>query len=106
MSAADEAVVQLAVIGQATPPRRRIRWRRHFLGYAFISPWIVGFVIFIAGPMAASVYLSLTDYDLLSSPRFAGFENFERLARDPSVPKALFNTAYYTFISVPAKLAV
>ena len=94
------------MIGQAAPPRRRIRWRRHFLGYAFISPWIVGFVIFIAGPMAASVYLSLTDYDLLSAPRYAGFDNFERLARDPSVPKALFNTAYYTFISVPAKLAV
>ncbi len=56
--------------------------------------------------MVASLVLSFTDYDLLSSPEFAGLGNFRRLMDDPMVPKALFNTAFFTFLSVPAKLAV
>lgn len=85
---------------------RRIRWKRHLIGYAFISPWIVGFVVFAAAPILASIYLSFADYDLLSPPEFVGLENYQRLLNDPSVPKALFNTAFYAFISVPLKLAV
>ena len=96
----------MAVINLAKGRRRPIRWRRHALGYLFISPWIVGFLVFIAGPMIASLILSFTDYDLITDPIFAGFDNFRRLANDPMVPKSLFNTAYYTVLSVPARLAV
>ena len=56
--------------------------------------------------MVASLVLSFTDYDLITDPIFAGFDNFRRLANDPMVPKSLFNTAYYTVLSVPARLAV
>ena len=89
------------------PPRRgRIRWRQHLRGYAFISPWIVGFLIFSAYPVFYSAFLAFTNYDLLSPPEFAGSRNFTKMAGDRLFYTALGNTAYFTFISVPIQLAV
>ncbi len=86
--------------------RKHIRWRHHLRGYAFISPWIVGFLIFSAYPVIYSGYLSLTEYDLLSPPEFVGTKQFTKLATDGLFYKALGNTAYYTFLSVPLQLSV
>jgi multiple sugar transport system permease protein len=70
--------------------------------YIMASPWIAGFIIFLAGPMVASFYLSLTDYDLLTPPQWIGLDNYRRmLVEDPLFWKVLRNTAYYTFLSVP-----
>jgi multiple sugar transport system permease protein len=58
--------------------------RRQLLGYLYISPWIVGFLAFTVGPMLASLVLSFFRYNLLSPPRFVGFENYAySLTRDP-----------------------
>ena len=89
-------------------PRRRdrIRWRQHLRGYAFISPWILGFLIFSAYPVFYSAFLAFTDYDLLSAPEFVGTRNFTKMAGDRLFYTALGNTAYFTFISVPLQLAL
>jgi multiple sugar transport system permease protein len=96
----------VAVPTAIRPPRRRIRWRRHLEGYLVISPWLVGFVAFTAGPMLASAYLSLTRYDLLSPAVWIGTANFTRMVADDLFPTALANTLYYTVVAVPAQVLV
>jgi multiple sugar transport system permease protein len=71
-------------------------------GWLAISPWIVGFLIFTLGPVIASLYFSFTKYDVISSPRWVGLENYRRLfTKDELFPKALWNTFVYTILYVP-----
>jgi multiple sugar transport system permease protein len=74
--------------------------------YAFLSPWLAGFLIFMAGPMIASLVLSFTDYDVLSSTGFVGGDNYRQLLADPKVATALANTLFYTVLHVPLTMAV
>lgn len=79
--------------------RTSSRW-----GLALISPWLLGFLIFTAGPMLASLYLSFCKYDL-HSLQFVGTKNYEvLLTRDPLFWKSLGNTALYVLFSVPMGL--
>lgn len=73
--------------------------------YLFIAPWLVGLVVFTAGPMVASLALSFTDYDLVSEPQFVGLDNYRRIAADPTVLRSLGNTVFYTVLHVPLSLA-
>ncbi|MCX7669999.1 MAG: sugar ABC transporter permease, partial [Anaerolineae bacterium] len=73
-------------------------------GYIFILPWLLGFLLWTAGPMVASVILSLMRWDLFSEPAWVGLENFRNLFRNPLVGIAFYNTAFYTFLSVPINL--
>lgn len=75
-------------------------------GYLFIMPWLVGFVLFVAGPMIASIVLAFMEWNLFSPPTWVGLENFQAMIDNELVWKSLWNTAYYTFISVPLTLAV
>jgi multiple sugar transport system permease protein len=45
-------------------------------GYMFITPWVLGFLIFTAGPMIASMYFSFCNYNVLRPPQWIGFENY------------------------------
>jgi multiple sugar transport system permease protein len=83
----------------------KLRRQEAIDGYLFIAPWVIGFVLWVAGPMLASVALSFMHWDLLSEPSWAGVENFTNLFQDRLVLVSLWNTAYYTFISVPLELA-
>jgi multiple sugar transport system permease protein len=81
--------------------------RRNLAGFTFIAPWIIGFLVFTAGPMIASLVMSLHSWTLLSSPEWAGLENYRRiLGDDPLFTISLWNTAYYVFISVPLGIIV
>jgi len=77
------------------------RTRDNVEGYLFILPWILGFVIFTAGPMLASLYLSFTDYRAVTPPTWVGGANFERMVGDRYFWISLQNTFYYTFLGVP-----
>jgi multiple sugar transport system permease protein len=72
----------------------------------FISPWILGFLIFTAWPVINSAYLSLTDYDVINDPSFVGFDNYKTLFEDPKVGLALRNTFIFMVMSVPTQLVV
>lgn len=72
--------------------------------YFCVSPWVLGFVLFTAGPMIASVWFGLTDWNFISPPSFIGVGNYVELINDPLFVKSLANTAYYTFASVPLGL--
>jgi len=84
--------------------------RRESLGPLFISPWLLGFSLLIVFPFAASFYWSFCRYDLLSPPRFVGWENYERLAREAVAGErfgqALWNTGYFALLSVPLSILV
>jgi multiple sugar transport system permease protein len=73
--------------------------------YLFISPWLIGFVLFYAGPIIASFFISFTEWPMLRSPTWVGLDNYARiLGSDRLFRKALFNTAYYVFFSVPLQI--
>jgi multiple sugar transport system permease protein len=71
----------------------------------FAAPWLAGFFLFVAGPMVASFLLSFTRWNGItpvSKLRWVGWENYAQLVReDASFAKALQNTAFYAFFSVP-----
>jgi multiple sugar transport system permease protein len=72
----------------------------------FLSPWIIGFLVFTAGPMVASFVLSLTRYDAINPPSYIGADNYRQLLEDPRVVKALWNTFFYTALHVPLAMAL
>ena len=77
--------------------RQEARW-----GFFFITPWIVGFLVFQVGPMIASFYFSLTEYNVLSPPAWVGFANYTRMfTADPQFWASLGVTAYFVVLSVP-----
>jgi multiple sugar transport system permease protein len=80
------------------------RERRAALG--FISPWIIGFLVFTAGPMIASLVLSFTDYSLVGDTSLVGTENYQELVADPRVRRSLANTFIYALMYVPLGTAV
>ncbi|MFF3408121.1 carbohydrate ABC transporter permease [Streptomyces sp. NPDC002742] len=87
------------------PAAERRRGRRENLaGYLFMSPWIAGFLLLTAGPMAASLYFAFTDYNLFDSPRWIGFDNFTTMFDDPRWQKSVEVTAKYVVIGTPLKL--
>jgi multiple sugar transport system permease protein len=80
------------------------RWAENISGFAFISPWLIGFLAFTAIPIIFSLYYSFTEYDILGSPVFNGVKNFRRMMGDELFWKALGVTFYYAFVSVPLRL--
>lgn len=74
-------------------------------GYAFISPFIIGFMAFTIIPMAVSLYLSFTSYDLFSTPVWVGLDNFkEMFTGDDKFWQSLKVTFTYVFAGVPLRL--
>ena len=88
--------------------RRRVHLGEHNLsGYLFIAPWLIGFFAFTFIPIAASLVLAFTNYNILSpSPHWIGVRNFERMfSHDPRYWVSVRQTFYFAFTSVPLKLA-
>jgi multiple sugar transport system permease protein len=88
--------------------RGRVRLGEHHLaGYLFIAPWLIGFFAFTFIPIAASLVLAFTNYNILSpSPHWIGVRNFERMfSHDPRYWMSVRQTFYFAFTSVPLKLA-
>ncbi|MBI2939456.1 MAG: sugar ABC transporter permease [Chloroflexi bacterium] len=75
-------------------------------GLLFVAPWMLGFLLWVAGPMLFSLALVFMEWKILSPPRFVGLENLRTLIEDPFVTTAIYNTAYYTFIYVPLRLVI
>ena len=75
-------------------------------GLAFISPWLVGFLIFTAGPMLASLWLSFTEYDVLNPPEWIGLGNYRELFEDPRLRLSLWNSFFYAALYVPLATVV
>jgi multiple sugar transport system permease protein len=83
-----------------------LRRREAALGLLYVSPWLVGFVVFTAGPFLASAYLSLTNYQIIAPPQYVGVDNYAYAlgGRDEIFWKAVYNTIYYAALFVPLSI--
>lgn len=83
-----------------------VKKRESLWGYTFLTPWILGFLLFFIGPMLVSLVWSFTDYNLLSGRpmRFNDFDNWKRLFTDPLVAQSLAVTGRFLLISLPLQL--
>jgi multiple sugar transport system permease protein len=103
--------------GVAPGPTRARRWlsgfreRETWTAYAFLFPWLFGFVALTLGPMLFSLYYSFTDYGVeqianIEPTRTVGLDNYQKLLDDPKIASSLKNTFTYTVMMVPAKILV
>ena len=75
-------------------------------GLLFAAPWLAGFVLLIVYPLGASLYYSLCRFNAIQPPVWVGLRNYADLfLRDPLFWKSLYNTLYFTTLSVPLSLA-
>ncbi len=75
-------------------------------GYAFASPFIIGFLAFVAFPMMYAVWLSFQRWNLLGDPQFVGFSNITRVFTNERANISLWNSAFYTVFAVPIQLII
>ena len=83
----------------------RAQKRELQLGLFFVSPYLVGFTVFIFGPLTASFAFSFTEYDIFNAPKWAGLGNFTELGQDRLFWVSLWNTGFYTAFAVPLGMA-
>lgn len=85
--------------------RHKLLSNHNPVGYLYSLPWILNFVIFILFPMGMSLFYSFTDFDLLSSPKWIGLDNFVRMfTRDKYYMLAVKTTLHYVVWAVPVRL--
>ncbi|MEM7033372.1 MAG: sugar ABC transporter permease [Chloroflexota bacterium] len=83
---------------------QRLSFEETMFGWLFIIPAVLGLVLFKLGPVLASLYLSFTKYEIISSPRWIGFANYTKLVGDDLWLKSIEVTIRYVLLSVPLTL--
>ena len=94
----------MATAAASKPTLRRrlgLGSRGGLAGYVFVAPSLIFLLIFVILPILLAFYYSLTEYDLMSAPRFAGTKNYAKLFDDVRYPRAVTNTLYFAFGTVP-----
>lgn len=93
-----------------SPPKRkgslsRMARREEITGWLMAAPWLIGLLLWTAGPFAAAGYLSFTDYDILSTAKYIGLENFRvMLFGDELFWTAMRVTTVYAIVSIPLQI--
>ncbi len=84
------------------------RKERHnlMLGLLFISPWLIGFVVFLLYPIYYTIKISFTRYTGFGTPEWIGLENYRHMINDTQFWSAVYNTLYYTALAVPVGVVV
>ncbi|WP_028279333.1 sugar ABC transporter permease [Arthrobacter sp. H5] len=108
------ALAQSPAVGKAPGPARKPRSRRSrqtLVAWGFAAPFLILFVIFMAGPIVASLAMSFTDLTTrdLRSPfgvNFVGLENYISLFNDGRFVRSLVNTALFVLLGVPLTMAL
>ena len=102
----------MTTLPNATPPtsilqnkerlladQRKRQRRKTMVAYAFIAPAMAFLIVFLFIPLVAAIYLSFTDYDLLTAPGWVGVENYVRLWEDPLFWRGLRNSFIYLIVT-------
>jgi multiple sugar transport system permease protein len=88
-------------------PKRRPKREREGAAWVFLSPWVLGAIVLTLLPMAVSLYLSFTDYDLFNPPHWVGLRNYTQMfTEDPRYWRSVTTTLTYVVIAVPLQLAL
>src|SRR2546425_12317653 len=106
MSAVSETGASALVSSPLRRRRSASKWRHRRLVLVLLSPWIVGFAVFIAYPLVMSVYLSFTHYDLLNAPRWIGLANYKYMFGDDwhQIRSSIYNTLWIIVVGVPLQV--
>ncbi|WP_420489235.1 carbohydrate ABC transporter permease [Neobacillus niacini] len=86
--------------------RKKFIGSESFYGYLFVSPMVIGFLLIMFFPLVYSIYMSLTDWQLLGDPNFIGTENYQRLVNDPDFWVVLKNTLIFAAGLVPINILI
>ncbi len=78
----------------------------NLIGFLFALPWIIGFLVFTAYPIIASLFFSFTEYHITTAPKWVGFANYTKLFHTELFIKSLVNTWWYVVGLVPFGLVV
>lgn len=88
------------------PPTKPPRRQREGAAWVFLSPWVLGAAVLTLLPMAVSLYLSFTDYDLFNPPQWVGLRNYTQMfTEDPRYWRSVVATLTYVVIAVPCNWA-
>ncbi len=94
--------VALKLVGATT----RLQARQALWGYLFLLPWLLGLILFTVGPIIASFFLSFTEYDVISAPKFVGLDNYRKaFVGDDLFWPSVGRTFKYALVVVPLGLA-
>ena len=81
-------------------------WTENGAGYLFLLPWFIGFFGLTIAPILSSLYLSFTNFDMLTAPHWVGADNYVRMfTHDPKFAQSMRVTLLFVLFSVPLKLA-
>ena len=80
--------------------------REERVAYLFLSPWLIGLVVFIIGPVIASLLISMTDWNLLTPPKWVGLKNYEKMFSDRDFYNSLRVTFRFVAMSLPVYTVV
>ena len=100
--APDPSKAQSGIKKPASRQERRFFW----LGLLFVSPWLIGFLLFQLYPILSALYYSFTDFNIFQPPEFVGLKNYITLFNDKYFPVSISNTAVMSFIGMPIGLVV
>ena len=93
---------EIGFFGKLMGAKSQLEARQAKWGYIFLIPWLLGLVVFWIGPILASAYFSVLEYDVLSPAKFIGIENYTRaFSGDKLFWPSLGRTFYYSIVSVP-----
>ncbi|MGC8785607.1 MAG: extracellular solute-binding protein [Armatimonadota bacterium] len=100
-------VVMVALLARRSGPVGKLGRPEAIAGYLFAAPWIIGFFLFTAGPILASIVFSFCDYDVLHPPRYIGLLNYKELLTVDFgfLSKAFYNAGYLAFFGIPLGMA-
>ena len=87
----------------SAPKKRTFRSHEAAIGFLFILPSLIGFIIFYAIPAARGIFISLSDWDLLTPAEFVGLANYSKLLKDPTFWNSLKVTFYYVLLNIPVQ---
>jgi multiple sugar transport system permease protein len=82
-------------------PRSRAAAREERDGYLFASPWLIGTLVFLVGPIVASVVISLTDWNLMTTPNFVGLDNYGNMITDRDFWQSVRVTLLFVVLALP-----
>ncbi len=78
--------------------------KKNLTGLLYVSPWIIGFIIFTIYPFLNSLYMSFTDFTMVKPPSWIGLANYQELFKDQEFLDSLVATFKYAMLTVPAAL--
>ncbi|GAB2493463.1 sugar ABC transporter permease [Luteococcus sediminum] len=88
------------------PPSSKGRPGEGRLAALLLAPTVIGIGLFTVVPIIGSLVLAFFSWDIISSPRFVGLQNFQTLATSPTIRVSFLNTFGFVLVAVALQIAV